>query len=436
MQLLLQVLFIALTAASVLLFTRRIRIISQLIGMGATPLPGDQPGRRWANVVLLALGQKKMFSKPLVAVMHLIIYAGFIIINLEVAEIVLDGITGHHRLFLPLLGDAYVWLIRFFEILAAGVLLVCVIFLLRRNVMHIRRLAHGDLKGWPASDANYILFAEIILMSLFLTMNAADQILQERGQAHYQVTGEFWISSFLTPLFQVMGTETLIWLERLCWWLHILGIFAFLNYLPHSKHLHILLAFPNAYYTSLETTGKFQNMPAVQQEVLNAMQPELAPTNAPPPEHFGAKDITGLSQKNLLDAFSCTECGRCTAACPANQTGKLLSPRRIMMATRDRMEEMGVQIQAKGKWEPDGKNLLHDYISVEELRACTTCMACVEECPVGISPLNIITELRRSLIMEESNAPQEWNGAFSNIENNFAPWKFSPDARAAWTKEI
>jgi len=436
MQLLLQVLFIALTAASVLLFTRRIRIISQLIGMGATPLPGDQPGRRWANVVLLALGQKKMFAKPLVAVMHLIIYAGFIIINLEVAEIVLDGITGHHRLFLPLLGDAYVWLIRLFEILAAGVLLVCVIFLLRRNVLHIRRLAHGDLKGWPASDANYILFAEIILMSLFLTMNAADQILQERGQSHYQVTGEFWISSFLTPLFQGMGTETLIWLERLCWWLHILGIFAFLNYLPHSKHLHILLAFPNAYYTSLETTGKFQNMPAVQQEVLYAMQPELAPTNATPPEHFGAKDISGLSQKSLLDAFSCTECGRCTAACPANQTGKLLSPRRIMMATRDRMEEMGVQIQAKGKWEPDGKNLLHDYISVEELRACTTCMACVEECPVGISPLNIIAELRRSLIMEESNAPQEWNGAFSNIENNFAPWKFSPDARAAWTKEI
>ncbi|MFN9855293.1 MAG: Fe-S oxidoreductase, partial [Bacteroidota bacterium] len=296
MQLLLQVLFIALTAASVLLFSRRIKVISRLIAMGSTPLPSDQPGKRWANVLLLALGQRKMFTKPIVAVMHLIIYAGFIIINLEVAEIVLDGMTGHHRLFLPLLGDAYTWLIRLFELLAAGVLLVCVVFLLRRNVLHIRRLAHGDLKGWPASDANYILIAEIILMSLFLTMNAADQMLQQTGHPHYPATGEFWVSGLLMPVLQGMSSETLIWVERLCWWLHILGIFAFLNYLPHSKHLHILLAFPNAYYTSLETPGKISNMPAVQQEVLYAMQPELTPANATPPDHFGARDINGLSQ--------------------------------------------------------------------------------------------------------------------------------------------
>jgi len=316
--------------------------------------------------------------------------------------------------------------------LAAGVLLVCVVFLIRRNVTKVKRLIHGDLEGWPASDANYILLAEIILMSLFLTMNAADQLLQHPGNPHYPSTGNFLVSQYIMPLLSGVNETSLLMLERTCWWLHILGIFAFLNYLPYSKHLHIILAFPNAYYSPLTSAGKFTNMEAVQQEVLYAMQPELAPSNAAPPEHFGAKDIPALSQKSLLDAFSCTECGRCTAACPANLTGKKLSPRKIMMATRDRMEEMGKHLSKTGEWTPDGKSLLHDYISVEELRACTTCMACVEECPVSISPLDIITELRRSLIMEESNAPQEWNSTFSNIENNFAPWKFSPDTRDNW----
>ena len=432
MQYLPQLLFILVAGFAGYWFTRRAGVIRSLILLGQPSLPNDQPAKRWKNLILLALGQKKMFRNVPVAIMHLIIYAGFIIINLEVAEIVLDGITGHHRLFLPLLGNVYTWLINCFEILAAGVLSVCVVFLIRRNVTKVKRLIHGDLQGWPASDANYILLAEIILMSLFLTMNAADQLLQQSGNPHYPSTGNFWVSQYIMPLLSGGNETSLLLIERTCWWLHILGIFAFLNYLPYSKHLHIILAFPNAYYAPLTSSGKFTNMVAVQQEVLYAMQPELAPSNAAPPEHFGAKDIPALSQKSLLDAFSCTECGRCTAACPANLTGKKLSPRKIMMATRDRMEEMGKQLSKTGEWTPDGKSLLHDYISVEELRACTTCMACVEECPVSISPLNIITELRRSLIMEESNAPQEWNSTFSNIENNFAPWKFSPDTRDAW----
>ena len=432
MQYLPQVLFILAAGFAGFWFTRRAGKIRSLILLGQPSLPNDQPAKRWKNVILLALGQKKMFRNIPVAIMHLIIYAGFVIINLEVAEIVLDGITGQHRLFLPMLGSVYTWLINGFEILAAGVLLVCVVFLIRRNVTKVKRLIHGDLEGWPASDANYILLAEIILMSLFLTMNAADQLLQQSGNPHYASTGNFWVSQYIMPLLSGGNETSWLMLERTCWWLHILGIFAFLNYLPYSKHLHIILAFPNAYYSPLTTAGKFTNMEAVQQEVLYAMQPELAPSNAAPPEHFGAKDIPALSQKSLLDAFSCTECGRCTAACPANLTGKKLSPRKIMMATRDRMEEMGKHLSKTGEWTPDGKSLLHDYISVEELRACTTCMACVEECPVSISPLDIITELRRSLIMEESNAPQEWNSTFSNIENNFAPWKFSPDTRDNW----
>jgi hypothetical protein len=266
-------------------------------------------------------------------------------------------------------------------------------------------------------------------------MNACDQVLQSMGNEHYHQTGGFIISQSLMPLFNGISEGTLVGIERTCWWLHIAGIFAFLNYLPYSKHLHIILAFPTAYYARLEVPGKMNNMPAVQNEVLYAMQPETAPTDAAPPARFGAKDVFDLSWKNLLDAYSCTECGRCTASCPANITGKLLSPRKIMMATRDRLEAVGQNIHQNKQFVDDQKSLLHDFISVEELRACTTCNACVEECPVSISPLEIILELRRSLIMEESNAPQEWNGTFSNIENNFAPWKFSPDDRDKWTVE-
>ena len=436
MAILQQILFLVMTGVSVWLFSKKAGEIKRNIFLGLPETLNDQPSLRWKNLFLLALGQKKMFKNPLVAVMHLFVYVGFIIINLEVLEIFLDGLLGTHRLFVPILGSLYNWLLNGFEFLAVSVNIFCVIFLIRRNILKLKRFVSKDLNGWPRSDANYILFTEIVLMSLFLTMNACDLTLQSHGSEHYHQTGQFFFSGIISPLFDGLNENTIIAIERSCWWLHIIGIFAFLNYLPYSKHLHILLAFPNAYYARLEPMGKMKNMLSVQNEVLYAMQPELAPTNVPPPARFGAKDIFDLSWKSLLDAYSCTECGRCTAACPANTTGKILSPRKIMMRTRDRLELVGKNITLNKTFVDDQKSLLHDYISVEELRACTTCNACVEACPVSISPLNIILELRRSLIMEESNAPQEWNGTFSNIENNFAPWKFSPDDRDLWTVEM
>ncbi|MBN8852161.1 MAG: (Fe-S)-binding protein [Sphingobacteriales bacterium] len=434
-----QIVFVLALASAIWLFSRNAGRIRRNILLGKDEAYNDQPGLRWKNVLLLAFGQKKMFRNPLVALMHFVIYAGFIIINLEVLEIILDGIFGTHRLFAGPLGMLYSWLINAFELLAIGVFTVCVIFLCRRNILKLRRFISHDLDGWPRSDANYILLTEIVLMTLFLTMNAADTLLQSRGYGHYtsHLTGDFAFSRWLHPLLNGMSDGSLVVLERTCWWLHILGILAFLNYLPISKHLHILLAFPNAYYARLEPEGKLRNMPAIQKEVLYAMQPETAPpagTETAPPARFGAKDVFDLSWRNLLDAYSCTECGRCSAACPANITGKVLSPRKIMMSTRDRLEEVGRNIDKNGKFQDDGKTLLN-YISVEELRACTTCNACVEECPVSISPLEIIVELRRSLIMEDSNAPQEWNTMFGNVENNFAPWKFSPDDRDKWASE-
>jgi len=437
MQFIPQVLFILLAGFASWLFFKKATVIRRNILLGKDADFTDNAAARWRNLLLLALGQKKMFKNPLVAVMHLVIYAGFIIINLEVLEIVLDGIAGTHRLFLGMLGALYPFLINSFEFLAVGVITVCVIFLIRRNIIKLKRFISKDLDGWPRSDANYILISEIILMTLFLTMNAADTLLQARNYGHYadHQTGVFVFSSVLHPLLNGLSTPAVAGIERTCWWLHITGIFAFLNYLPYSKHLHILLAFPNAYYARLQPAGKMHNMPAIQNEVLYAMQPELAPTDAAAPASFGAKDVMDLSWRNLLDAYSCTECGRCTAACPANITGKRLSPRKIMMDTRDRLEEVGKNIDKNGQFIADEKTLLHSYISVEELRACTTCNACVEECPVSISPLEIILELRRSLVMEESNAPQEWNTMFSNVENNFAPWKFAPDDRDGWVRE-
>jgi heterodisulfide reductase subunit C len=431
-----QIAFILLTIAAIGLFTKRAGQIRRNILLGKDVDLSNDPAKRWKNLLLLALGQKKMFRNPLVACMHLIIYAGFIIINLEVMEIVLDGILGTHRLFFHPLGGCYIFLIDFFEVLAVGVIAVCVIFLIRRNAIKLKRFISKDLNGWPHSDANYILITEIVLMCLFLTMNSTDRALQLQGSEHYFNTGNFLISGSIAPLFQHFSSSSLEIIERTCWWLHITGIFVFLNYLPYSKHLHILLAFPNSYYARLEVEGKMENMPSVQSEVKYMMQPELAPTGETAPQKFGAKDVFELSWKNLLDAYACTECGRCSAACPANQTGKLLSPRKIMMSTRDRIEEVGKNMNQNRKWVDDKKTLLNDYITVEELRACTTCNACVTECPVSISPLDIIVELRRSLIMEDRSAPQEWNAMFSNIENNFAPWKFSPDDRDKWTSEV
>jgi heterodisulfide reductase subunit C len=436
MQLLPQIIFIAFAGYASWLFSRNILQIRRNIFLGKPEDLSDHPPQRRNNLLLLALGQKKMFKNKLVAILHFIIYAGFIIINVEVLEIVLDGLLGTHRLFFPFLGSIYTFLINFFEVLAVGVVTVCMVFLSRRNVLKLKRFISKDLNGWPRSDANYILMAEIILMSLFLIMNATDRALQLQGSEHYHNTGNFIFSGLLAPVFSSLSVSSLIAVERTCWWIHIIGILAFLNYLPYSKHLHIMLAFPNAYYARLEPAGKMDNMPSVQDEVKYMMQPELAPPGDPQPMKFGAKDIFDLSWKNLLDAYSCTECGRCSTACPANLTGKLLSPRKIMMDTRDRLQEVGKNINANGSFIDDGKTLLNDFVTVEELRACTTCNACVEACPVSINPLEIIVELRRSLIMEDSNAPQEWNAMFSNIENNFAPWKFSPEDRDQWTEEL
>lgn len=439
MQIIQQLLFVLLSAAAIFFFSRKVKEISRNIKLGRDENLSDNSSERWKNLLLLAFGQKKMFRNPLVAVMHFFVYAGFIIINIEVFEIVLDGITGKHRLFAAPLGSFYSFLINAFEVLALLVLVACIIFLVRRNIIKLKRFISKDLDGWPRSDANYILITEIVLMSLFLLLNASDTLLQTRGVEHYAAhpTGNFIISQYLHPLLNGMSDSGLQLVERGSWWLHIVGIFAFLNYLPYSKHLHIVLAFPNAYYARLKPMGEMDNMPSIQKEVLYAMQPELAPTGEQPaPQKFGARDVMDLSWKNLMDAYSCTECGRCSAACPANQTGKLLSPRKIMMDTRDRLEEIGKNINTNKEFKDDGKSLLHDYISVEELRACTTCNACVQECPVSISPLDIIIQLRRYLVMEESNSPQEWAAMFSNVENNFAPWKFSPDERDKWVTEM
>lgn len=436
MQLAQQILFLLLTLVAIFLFIRQVRYIRRNINLGRDEAFEPHP-QRWKNVWLMAFGQKRMFDKPLVALLHFAVYAGFIIINIEILEIILDGIFGTHRLFAPYLGGFYSFVINFFELLAFLVLASCVVFLIRRNITKVPRLDMKELNGWPRSDGNYILIFEIVLMLLFLTMNASDKALQIKNYGHYaNVQTNFFISGLITPFLENFSAATLVGIERTTWWLHIAGVFFFLNYLPFSKHLHIILAFPNAYYARIAPQAKMQNMPEIQQEVLYAMQPETIPADAPAEEHkkFGAKDVFDLSWRNLLDAYTCTECGRCTEACPANQTGKLLSPRKIMMDTRDRMETVGHNVRQNRSFQDDGKTLLYDYITAEELRACTSCQACVQVCPVLINPLHIINQLKRYMIMEESNAPQEWNAMFSNVENNFAPWKFSPEERDAWMR--
>jgi heterodisulfide reductase subunit C len=429
-----QAIFIIILGAAVYLFSKNAGKIRRNILLGKDTDRSDQPEKRWKVMAKVALGQTKMVKRPVAAIMHFFIYVGFVIINLEVLEIMIDGIVGSHRIFSRPLGGLYNLLIGGFEVLAALVFIACVVFLCRRNIVHLKRFTGIEMTKWPKSDANYILITEILLMTAFLTMNAADYKLQLLHFSHYAKAGSFPVSSLIAPLLPD-APGALVVVDRVCWWFHIVGILAFLNYLPYSKHFHILLAFPNTYYSNLNKKGKFTNMASVTNEVKAMLDPSFVPESTGEPARFGVKDVTDLTWKNLMEAYTCTECGRCTSVCPANITGKLLSPRKIMMDTRDRITEVGNNIDKHGKDHDDGKTLLDNYISREELWACTTCNACTDACPVNINPLEIITEMRRYVVMEESQAPASLNNMFSNVENNGAPWKYSQADRFNWAEK-
>ncbi len=435
------ILFVIILAAGFGYFAFNIKKLARNIKLGRDINRSDNPGERWANMAMIALGQSKMVKRPVAGILHIIVYVGFVIINIELLEIVIDGIFGTHRLF-SFMGGFYDVLIGSFEVLALGVIIAVVAFYVRRNVIRLWRFIHSDLKGWPKNDANIILYFETVLMVLFLTMNAADYHLQMAGADHYNVAGSFPVSQFIEPLFNGMSEGTVISIERTAWWMHIIGILVFMNYLYFSKHLHILLAFPNTYYANLKPKGQFENLESVTNEVKLMMDPNADPFAAPAgdagevPAKFGASDVQDLNWVQLMNAYTCTECGRCTSACPANITGKKLSPRKIMMDTRDRLEEVGRNIDNnKGVFVDDGKALLNDYITPEELWACTTCNGCVEACPINIDPLSIIMDMRRYLVMEQSAAPTELNNMMTNVENNGAPWQYSQMDRLNWKDE-
>ena len=430
------IIFCLLLISSGVLFYINAKKIRRNIFIGKDFEISDNKSLRLKTMLRVALGQSKMLTRPLSAFMHILVYVGFVLINVEVLEMLIDGAFNTHRA-LSFMGSFYNFLIAFFEILALGVFVGVVVFWLRRNVVKVKRFLNSELDGWPRLDANAILITEMILMSCLMLMNAADQNLQMRGHEHYVQAGSFPISGIFAGSLSSLSDGTLIFIERLCWWLHIIGIFAFLNYLPYSKHLHILLAFPNTYYSNLKAKGEFNTLDAVTDVVAPNFDPTyIAKTDPNNPVRFGVKDVQDLNWKNLMDAYTCTECGRCTSACPQNITGKELSPRKIMMDTRDRMVEVGKNMDAnKGVFVDDGKSLLGDYIKAEEIWACNTCNACVQECPVNIDPLAIIIEMRRFLVMEQSQAPAELNGMFTNIENNGAPWQFAQADRANWVTE-
>lgn len=435
------ILFVLILAAGFGYFARNIKKLIRNIKLGRDIDRTDNPKERWANMTRIALGQSKMVRRPVAGILHIIVYVGFVVINIELLEIIIDGIFGTHRLF-SFMGGFYNVLIGFFEILALGVIVSVAIFYIRRNIIKLWRFAHGDLKGWPKSDGNIILYFETVLMLLFLTMNAADFHLQMAGAEHYIAAGSFPISQFIEPVFSGMSEGTVIIIERAAWWMHITGILIFMNYLYFSKHLHILLAFPNTFYANLKPKGQFDNLESVTNEVKLMMDPNADPFAAPAgdaaeaPAKFGASDVQDLNWVQLMNAYTCTECGRCTSSCPANLTGKKLSPRKIMMDTRDRVEEVGRNIDANnGTFVDDGKSLLNDYITQEELWACTSCNGCVEACPVNIDPLSIIMDMRRYLVMEQSSAPTELNNMMTNVENNGAPWQYSQMDRLNWKDE-
>ena len=431
------ILFGFLLFSSICLFIFNCRKIYRNINLGKNIDRSDNKKERLLKMFRLAFGQSKMLDKPVVGLLHLIVYVAFILINIELIEIIIDGLFGTHRFLAPYLGGFYNFLIGFFEILALLVIISVLIFWIRRNILNIRRFISNDLKGWPKTDANYILYIELVLMFLFLNMNATDFYLQSSSfSEYYKSYGYFPISQYLAPIYSNFSDISVIYVERTSWWLHIIGILFFLNYLYYSKHLHILLAFPNTYFSNLDKIGKFDNLSSVFNEVKAMLDPNHDPfstnNNQTEIEKFGASDVFDLNWFQLLNAYTCTECGRCSSECPANQTGKLLSPRKIMMKTRDRLEEVGKNIDKNGKFIDDNKSLLNDYISEEELWACTTCNACVDSCPIGIDPLSIILDMRRYLVMEQSAAPSELNNMMNNLENNGAPWPFNQLDRLNW----
>ncbi|SDF31731.1 (Fe-S)-binding protein [Cellulophaga baltica] len=435
MQYISQILFTLILIAGIGYFASNVKKLFRNISLGKDLDISDNKPQRWKNMAKIALGQSKMVVRPIAGFLHIIVYVGFIIINIEVLEIVIDGVFGTHRIGLQVLNaSVYGFLIGSFEVLALLVLVAVIAFWIRRNVIKIKRFLSAEMTGWPKSDGNIILYFEVVLMCLFLVMNATDTTFQNLGSGNV-------ISQFIAPLFDGMSEGSLHMIERTAWWIHIIGILVFLNYLYFSKHLHILLAFPNTYYGKLRPKGQFLNNEAVTKEVKLMMDPSADPfaapaEDAPVPEKFGASDVTDLSWVQLLNAYTCTECGRCTSECPANITGKKLSPRKIMMDTRDRLVEVGKNIDAnKGTFVPDGKQLLGDYISNEELWACTSCNACVEACPVSIDPLSIIMDMRQYLVMEQSAAPSDLNNMMGNIENNGAPWPFNQQDRLNWANE-
>ncbi len=432
-----QVIFAVVLIGAVALFVYHVRLLRKTILLGRAYEPPTPKSRRWAQMVKVAVFQQKMMDKPIASAAHWVIYVGFLVINIEVAEIIADGLTGGHRLFAPFLGPVYDAMTISAEIFLALVFVAAVIFLWRRNVQKVPRFHTAEMKGWPPLDANIILLTEIGLVVALLIMNASDQLLQSRGVSGYEKVGTFPVSRWLMPLLAGLSDSALIFTERAAWWIHILGILAFLNYIPFSKHLHIFLSFPNTYYASDEPAGKLASLPQVTAVVKEALgMPVENGTAADGPGTLGAKDVTDLTWKNLLDAYTCTECGRCTAVCPAHITGKKLSPRKIMMDTRDRLEEIKRTIYKQGKWEPDGKALLGDYITAEEIWACTTCNACVRACPVLINPVSIITQLRQYLVMEASQAPETINVLFVNLENNGSPWALPAADRAKWAENL